>query len=77
MEDIPKTDQPTRLGIYENCFFLVMKILCPDTLNKRLRIKQISFYITENLVITFQENPTNMFDSIRGKSAFQEEMLLC
>lgn len=41
-------------------------MIYPDTVEQTTHIEQISFYLKENLLITFQEKPKDIFEPIRS-----------
>ncbi len=66
LEDILNTDQRPKLEDYDNYIFIVLKMLHLDE-NNNITIEQISFILTRNMVISFQEMKGDVFDSIRER----------
>ncbi len=64
LEDIANTDQRPKLDEYETCRFLVMKILTATDRGDIL-VEQISLVLGRNYVLSFQENGTDVFRSVR------------
>ena len=66
LEDIANTDQRPKLDDYETHFFLVMKML---SLTDRgdILVEQVSFVLGRNFVLSFQENGTDVFRSVRDR----------
>lgn len=66
LEDIANTDQRPKLDDYENHFFLVTKML---TMTDRgdILVEQVSFVIGCNYVLSFQENGTDVFRTVRDR----------
>ncbi len=46
--------------------FLVSKMIYPDSVQQITHIEQISFYLKENILITFQEKPKDVFEPIKS-----------
>ncbi len=65
LADIETTDQRTKLDVFEDALFLVAKLIYPDSTQKTTHIEQISFYLKENILITFQEKPKDIFEPIK------------
>jgi magnesium transporter len=66
LEDIANTDQRPKLDDYETHLFLVIKML---TVNERggILVEQVSFVLGRNVVLSFQENGTDVFRSVRER----------
>lgn len=66
LEDIANTDQRPKLDDYETYFFLVMKML---TTSKRgdIEVEQVSFVLGRNYVLSFQENGSDVFHTVRDR----------
>ncbi len=66
LEDIPNTNQRPKLDDYETNFFVVMKML---SLNDRqdVLVEQVTLVLGRNFVLSFQENGTDVFQSIRER----------
>jgi len=66
--DIKTTEQRTKLDVFDDALFLVCKVIFRDIgRTGHTVIEQISFYLKENLLITFQETPKDLFDSIKNR----------
>ncbi|CAF1192625.1 unnamed protein product [Adineta steineri] len=65
--DIEITEQRTKLDVFEDALFLVAKMIYPDNLQQITHIEQISFYLKENILITFQEKPKDIFETIKNR----------
>ncbi|CAF4937679.1 unnamed protein product, partial [Rotaria sp. Silwood1] len=66
--DITTTEQRTKLDVLDDALFLVCKLIFRDIgRTGHTIIEQISFYLKENLLITFQETPKDLFDSIKNR----------
>ncbi|RQV93016.1 MAG: magnesium/cobalt transporter CorA [Calditrichaeota bacterium] len=65
MEDVLNTEQRTKVEIHDDYMFVVLKMI---TFNRKLLIinkEQVSFILSKNLLLTFQEQPGDLFDPIR------------
>ena len=65
--DIETNEQRTKLDVFEDDLFLVMKMIYPDKITQEPCFEQISFYVKENILITVQEKPKDIFDKIKSK----------
>ncbi|CAF3270577.1 unnamed protein product [Rotaria socialis] len=65
--DIETNEQRTKLDIIDDALFLVVKLIYPDQISRKPRIEQISFYVKENTLITFQQNPNDIFERIKNR----------
>jgi magnesium transporter len=66
--DITTVEQRTKIDVLEDALFLVCKLIYRDMNGTgHINIEQICFYLKENLLITFQETPKDLFDSIKSK----------
>jgi magnesium transporter len=66
LEDIANTDQRPKLDDYDTYLFLVMKMLTASDRGDIL-VEQISFVLGRNYVLSFQENGTDVFLSVRNR----------
>lgn len=60
--DVETAEQRTKLDVFDDAFFLVMKLIHPDR-----DTQQISFYLKENVLITFQTHPHTIFEHVKSK----------
>lgn len=67
LEDILDPQQRPKFEEYENGFFLIVQALELQDETFEVRTEQIAIYVSEGLVITFQEDDTNLFASIRDR----------
>ncbi|CAF1039638.1 unnamed protein product [Adineta ricciae] len=66
--DIKTTEQRTKLDVLDDSLFLVCKLIFRDVANTgHTIIEQMTFYLKENILITFQETPKDLFDSIKNR----------
>src|SRR5262245_9644897 len=66
VEDIANTDQRPKLDDYETCLFLVMKMLSV-TDRQEIVVEQVSLILERNVVLSFQENGTDVFTPVRDR----------
>jgi magnesium transporter len=67
--DVTTIEQRTKLDVLDDALFLVCKLMYRDMNGTgHIHTEQICFYLKENLLITFQETPKDLFDSIKSKN---------
>lgn len=64
LEDILNVGQRPKIEVHDEYIFLVLKILSFDEKAFKLKEEQISFVLTKNILITFQENKNDIFKNI-------------
>jgi len=67
LEDIVNTGQRPKVDDYGDYLYIVMKMLYPDVQNNSIQSEQVSLIITDNTVISFQEQEGDVFDAIRTR----------
>jgi len=67
LEDIVNTAQRPKWEEYDNCDFIVLKMLRLDATNDVALSEQVSIIITEKLLLTFQEETGDVFDPVRSR----------
>lgn len=67
LEDIANTTQRPKLEEYDNGFYLVLKMISYKKETKELDIEQVSLYLGQDYVLTFQEKPEDVLDPIRTR----------
>ncbi len=66
LEDLVNTGQRPKLDEYENCVFVVIKLLTyPD--EGDIITEHLGFVLGNNFVLSFQESERDIFDSIRDR----------
>ncbi len=65
LEDVLNTGQRPKMEPYEDHLFVVMKLMHSST--GRMESEQISLFLGERFVITFQEIPGDVFDPVRQR----------
>jgi magnesium transporter len=66
LEDIVSVHQRPKIDEYDNCLFVVVRMLFLDK-NKELQSEQVSFVLTENTLLSFHENHDECFEIIRER----------
>jgi magnesium transporter len=66
LEDIANTDQRPKLDDYDTYLFLVLKMLSV-TDRQEIVVEQVSLVLGRNFVLSFQENGTDVFTSVRDR----------
>lgn len=66
LEDVVNTNsRPNNFYDFKDYVFIILKMLTYDTEKRVLRIEQVSLVCGKNLVISFQEDEGDLFNSIR------------
>ncbi len=65
LEDILDPEQRPKFEDYDNSIFIILKNLIPGQDGTEFLSEQICLYITDNLLITFQEYPEDSFQSVK------------
>jgi magnesium transporter len=66
-EDIVNTAQRPKVDDYENYLFVVLKMLSFDDQAGRISSEQISLILGEHYLLSFQEQPGDVFDPVRQR----------
>ncbi|CAB1075598.1 magnesium transporter [Alkalispirochaeta odontotermitis] len=67
LEDIPNTGQRPKLEEFDNCLFLVLKMLRYDEDKQMIISEQLSMVLGDTLLLTFQEQPGDVFEPVRER----------
>jgi magnesium transporter len=67
LEDIVNTDQRPKLEDFEQYLFVILKMLQYDDTYQEINAEQVSVLLGPNFVISFQEKPGDVFDSLRTR----------
>jgi len=67
LEDILNTDHRPKVEEYNDCLFVVSRMLGLDEDTGGIQQEQICFVLRKGLVISFQENPGDVLDPIRER----------
>ncbi|MFP5470280.1 MAG: magnesium/cobalt transporter CorA [Bacteroidia bacterium] len=66
IRDVIDTNQRPKIQEFDDCIFLSLKSILPSSTSK-LSVEQISFILTENALITFQEKKSDHFKHVRER----------
>lgn len=67
LEDVLNVEQRPKFEEYENGLFFVMYHLEFDPKNVEIKQEQISIFFRKNVVVSFQEDPSDTFSEIRKR----------
>jgi magnesium transporter len=67
LEDILNTEQRPKIDDFEDCLFLVLKMLSYDTKQREMVIEQVSLVVGHNYVLSFQEREGDVFEPVRDR----------
>lgn len=67
LEDIVNTDHRPKVEDHENHLFFTFKMLTFDEETQSLGSEQVSIILGSSYVISFQETPHDIFNSVRGR----------
>ncbi len=67
LEDIMNTSQRPKLELFDEYIYLVFKMLYRNELSHDILAEQVSIILGKNFVISFQEEPGDIFDPIRER----------
>jgi len=67
LEDIVHTGQRPKMEEYDDCLFLVVKMLRFDKDQDQVIGEQLSMVLGRNFLLTFQEQPSDSFEPVRER----------
>jgi len=67
LEDIVNTGQRAKAEDYENYLYVVLKMLSYDEDREHVSAEQVSLILGENVLLSFQETPGDVFASVRER----------
>lgn len=67
MEDVVNSTQRAKVEEREDYLFIVLKLLNINLISKDISYEQISFIVGEDYLLTFQESPEDILDSVRSR----------
>jgi magnesium Mg(2+) and cobalt Co(2+) transport protein (corA) len=67
LEDIVNTEQRPKREDYGSVLYIVVKMLCLDASRISILAEQVSLVVCERLVLSFQENGTDVWGPIRDR----------
>lgn len=66
-EDVMNTELRPKLDEYEECIFMVLKMLDYDEDEEQIIVEQVSMVLGEGFVLTFQERVGDVFEAVRSR----------
>ena len=67
LEDILNTGQRPKMEDFEKYIFIVVKMIYFDDKENETKAEQVSFILGTNFVISFQEKPGDVFNTVRER----------
>jgi len=67
LEDILNTGQRPKIEEFDNCLFLVLKMLRYDKEKQMIISEQLSLVLGDTFLLTFQEQPGDVFEPVRER----------
>ena len=67
MEDILNTGQRPKIEEFDNCLFLVLKMVRYDEQKQIIISEQLSMVLSDTFLLTFQEQPGDVFEPVRER----------
>ena len=67
LEDIANPEQRVKIDDRDSYIHIILKMLQMEILTKDVQYEQLSLIIKDNILITFQETPYDLFESIRSR----------
>jgi magnesium transporter len=67
LEDILNINQYPKLETTTDSFFVTLKMLRFDEKNKKIISEQLSLVVSNGVLLSFQENPGDVFDNVRQR----------
>lgn len=67
IEDIAHTRQRPKIEVEDDTIFTIIKMMSLEKDKKQLLTEQVSMFLSENILLTFQEQQGDIFDPIRNR----------
>ncbi len=67
LEDVVHIDQRTKFESYDHYLYIVLKMMSYNPEKQEIEAEQLSVLILNNIVITFQERPGDIFNPLRER----------
>ncbi|MEA3293517.1 MAG: magnesium/cobalt transporter CorA [Euryarchaeota archaeon] len=67
LEDITNTEQRPKMEDFDDYLFLILKMICFEEKDKRIKVEQVGLILGPNFVISFREEEGNIFDPVRQR----------
>lgn len=75
LEDILNTGQRPKFEEYDNCIFIVLKMVRYNESENILENEQLSIVLGDKFLLTFQERPGDVFDPVRERIRRQKSRI--
>ena len=75
LEDILNTGQRPKLEEFDNCLFIVLKMLRYDKEKQVILAEQLSVVLVDTFLLTFQEQPGDVFEPVRERIRKQKSRI--
>lgn len=75
VEDILNVSQRSKVEEFDDYLFITLKMLHWKNTEKDFQIDQLSIVLGKNFLLTFQEQPTDLFDDIRKRLLTPKQQL--
>jgi magnesium transporter len=75
LEDILNTGQRPKVEDFDTYLFIVLKMIRFDKETEMIRNEQLSIILGENFLLTFQEQPGDVFDPVRERIRKQKSRI--
>lgn len=75
LEDILNTGQRPKLEEFDNCLFIVLKMLRYDKEKQVILAEQLSVVLGDTFLLTFQEQPGDVFEPVRERIRKQKSRI--
>jgi magnesium transporter len=72
VEDILNTGQRPKLEVFDNCLFIVLKMIRYDKEKQMIVNEQLSMVVGDTFLLTFQEQPGDVFEPVRERITNQK-----
>ncbi|MBI1948690.1 MAG: magnesium/cobalt transporter CorA [Deltaproteobacteria bacterium] len=66
-EDVMNTELRPKLDEYDDCVFIVIKMLDYDEAEQQIIVEQVSMVLGDGFLLTFQERFGDVFDAVRSR----------
>lgn len=67
VEDILNTGQRPKLDVFDNCLFIVLKMIRYEKEKQMIVNEQLSMVLGDTFLLTFQEQPGDVFEPVRER----------
>ena len=67
VEDILNTGQRPKLEVFDNCLFIVLKMIRYEIEKQMITTEQLSLVLGDTFLLTFQEQPGDVFEPVRER----------